>query len=155
MRTQSSLREYDLQLESGDRGRVLIFLPFDPKESWGRKQRYYVKGSLNGADFSETLSSKAGRYYISLSRELRKASGANPGDTAKLIIGLDETQRDDLPQDLILALNKSEKAKALFDKLTTFYRKQYVQWVEDAKRDDSRATRIELIIANLETTPEA
>lgn len=34
------------------------------------------------------------------------------------------------------------EAKAFFDSLATFYRKNYIRWIESAKRPETRGARI-------------
>ena len=46
-----------------------------------------------------------------------------------------------LPEDLAAALD--EDARAFFDGLAPSHRKEWVRWVEEAKKPETRATRIE------------
>jgi len=50
------------------------------------------------------------------------------------------------PEDLAGALAKSEKARATWDSLAPSHRKEYVGWIEDAKRAETRAKRIDKAI---------
>jgi uncharacterized protein YdeI (YjbR/CyaY-like superfamily) len=49
------------------------------------------------------------------------------------------------------ALAKSKTAKTRFDKLSYTHRKEHVQWIESAKRPETRARRIEQVLARLTT----
>lgn len=52
-----------------------------------------------------------------------------------------------VPEELQIALSRSKKAKAFFDGLTYGYKKDFVQWVLSAKRDETRQDRISKIVA--------
>jgi uncharacterized protein YdeI (YjbR/CyaY-like superfamily) len=47
------------------------------------------------------------------------------------------------PPDLLAALKKNKKAWAVYEKFPPSHKKEYIQWVEDAKRDETRSNRIQ------------
>jgi len=47
-----------------------------------------------------------------------------------------------MPADLTAAVKKSAKARAAFDKFPPSHKREYIEWIIDAKRDDTRAKRI-------------
>ena len=51
-----------------------------------------------------------------------------------------------LAPDVARALKDEPKAKAFFDELASFYRKNYIRWIESAKREETRAGRIQEMI---------
>jgi uncharacterized protein YdeI (YjbR/CyaY-like superfamily) len=53
------------------------------------------------------------------------------------------------PADLTAALAKSPKAKAAFDALAPSHRREYTKWIEESKRPETRARRIEKTVAAL------
>jgi uncharacterized protein YdeI (YjbR/CyaY-like superfamily) len=64
-----------------------------------------------------------------------------PGDAQS------EKQKLDVPADLITALSKNKKALAVFQKLPPSHKKEYVKWINEAKKEDTRLRRIEKMIA--------
>jgi uncharacterized protein YdeI (YjbR/CyaY-like superfamily) len=46
------------------------------------------------------------------------------------------------PPDLLSALKKNKKAWAIYEKFPPGHKKEYILWVEDAKREETRAARI-------------
>jgi hypothetical protein len=54
-----------------------------------------------------------------------------------------KTKTTTLPEDLAKALAKNKVAKALFDALAFSHRREYVEWVVTAKRENTRKDRIE------------
>jgi len=54
-----------------------------------------------------------------------------------------------LPEDLAAALGKKKKEKAFFDALSFTNRKEYVEWIVTAKREETRAERVKGAIERL------
>lgn len=52
----------------------------------------------------------------------------------------------DVPDDLAAALNKNAKARATFDGFAPGYRRDYIEWITEAKREDTRQRRLEQTI---------
>jgi len=55
-----------------------------------------------------------------------------------------------LPEDLKNAMAKNKKAEAFFERLAPSYQKQYIAWIQVAKRPDTRAKRVKESIELLE-----
>jgi uncharacterized protein YdeI (YjbR/CyaY-like superfamily) len=51
-----------------------------------------------------------------------------------------------VPADLAAALAKNKKAKATYDAFTYSHRKEYVEWITEAKREETRAARLKQAI---------
>jgi hypothetical protein len=52
-----------------------------------------------------------------------------------------------VPPDLAAALRRNARARATFDGFTPSKRRDYVEWIQEAKRPDTRAGRIESALA--------
>ena len=61
------------------------------------------------------------------------------------------TKPTSTPADLTAALAKSPKAKVAFDALPPSHRREYTAWINEAKREETRARRIEQTITRLTT----
>jgi uncharacterized protein YdeI (YjbR/CyaY-like superfamily) len=48
----------------------------------------------------------------------------------------------DVPQDLVAALKKNAKARATFEAFSPSHRREYLEWITEAKREETRARRI-------------
>lgn len=53
------------------------------------------------------------------------------------------TKEISVPADLIAALKKNKKAFAIFEQFPPSHKKEYIQWIEEAKREETRKKRIE------------
>ena len=52
-----------------------------------------------------------------------------------------------VPADLAAALRKSARARAGFDRLPPSHRREYVEWITGAKREETRARRVATAVA--------
>ena len=49
----------------------------------------------------------------------------------------------EVPEDLLWALDANAQAQAIFDKFSFSHRKEYVRWIESARRANTRAQRVQ------------
>jgi hypothetical protein len=118
-----------------------ITLPFDPKAEWG-KVRAPVRGTIDGHPFTTTVARYGGVDYLAFRREVREAAGVEIGARVAIEVELDTSERVvELPADLAAALAKGGVRDA-FDALSNTHRREYVSWVEEAKREETRRTRL-------------
>jgi uncharacterized protein YdeI (YjbR/CyaY-like superfamily) len=60
-----------------------------------------------------------------------------------------EPRSDVPPDDLQRALKRNRAARELFEKLSPSHRRQYIGWIEEAKRDETRQRRIRKTVERL------
>jgi uncharacterized protein YdeI (YjbR/CyaY-like superfamily) len=91
-----------------------------------------------------------GRFLVPLSAENRTAAGVAAGDQVEVHIELDNGPREvAVPGDLAAALAQDDTARANFDGLSFTHRKEWVRWIEEAKKPETRATRLDRTIESL------
>jgi hypothetical protein len=128
---------------------VYINIPFDPNEAWGAKQRHDVTGTINGNTIRGPLISDNGEYFLSLGPAWRRDNNLDIGDSVTVVLDAEGPQLDNLPPDVAAALTAEPTALEFFGSIATFYRKNYMRWIESAKRPETRAARITEMIALL------
>jgi len=136
-------KSFRCKLEGTEKGRVYLVLPFDPEKAWGPKARYHIRGTINGRDVRGALEPFSKGYFLPLGPAYRREAGLHPGDlvTAKLVP--DGPQSETLAPDIVAALDAEPGAARFFDGLATFYRKNYLRWIDATKRSpEVRAQRI-------------
>jgi hypothetical protein len=139
-RTVSTQRFKTVVTQSGTR--ALIVLPFDPNEAWGAKDRHYVAGSINGCRFRGRLESNGREFFLPLGPAWRQSAGIRAGSKVDVALSPEGPQSDALAADITAALEAEPAAKAFFDGLASFYRKNFVRWIEGAKRPETRSARV-------------
>jgi Bacteriocin-protection, YdeI or OmpD-Associated/Domain of unknown function (DUF1905) len=123
------------------RQRPLLEIPFDVKAKWG-KARAPVATTINDHTFRSTVAVYGGRYLLGLNREAREAAGVGPGDRVVVDLELDTAERTvEVPPELHAVFAREPELRALFESLSFTHRKEYVRWIENAKREETRRAR--------------
>jgi hypothetical protein len=105
---------------------------------------------VNGYPFQTTVAVYGGRYFLGFRREIREAAGFDDGDRLAIVLELDDEPRTvDPPPELDAALAGDPEARAAFDRLSYTHRREYVEWVSGARREETRRTRLERTVAML------
>jgi Bacteriocin-protection, YdeI or OmpD-Associated/Domain of unknown function (DUF1905) len=126
-----------------------VVVPLDVPALLGSR-RPPVRGTLNGFPFRSTIAAYGDAFYLGVNRELRAAAGVEVGETVVVELERDEEPREvEVPIDLAEALASDGAALATFDGLSYTHRKEYVEWVEEAKREETRRRRVEKAVAML------
>ena len=74
---------------------------------------------------------------------IREQIGKTFGDEIQVSVELDTEERlIEIPKDLLKELKKDKQAKTFFDKLSFSHRKEYVTWINEAKKEETRQRRI-------------
>ena len=123
--------------------------PFDVEEVFGAK-RVKVLATFDGVEYRGSLVKMGGCYMLGITQELRKKIGKSFGDVIKVTITKDEEERNVIiPPDLLEVLNNNTEALKTFEKLSYTAKKEYVTWITEAKRAETRADRIEKAVIKL------
>jgi hypothetical protein len=124
-------------------GSAFIDLDFDVEREFSTRGRVSVKGTIDGHPFTSSVSPRNGRWYLVVNRAMRAEFGVEPGDTVEVTIDRDDAPRTiEAPEDLAAAIAADANATERWAGMSYSHRKQYVTWVEEAKRPETRARRI-------------
>jgi hypothetical protein len=141
-------QRFEADLERRGAGTVLR-IPFDPVAEFGRV-RAPVRMRINGFEFRTTLMRYGGVDYMGLNREVRDGAGLEAGQRVEIEVELDDEPRVvEVPDDLAQALRSEKAARDAFERLSYTHRKEYVRWIDEAKRDETRRSRIGKTISML------
>jgi hypothetical protein len=121
-----------------------IELPHDLKESYGVGNLVPFTAVFDGwVSYRGGLAKMGGEHaMILLRKDVRAELGKSPVDSVDVVVELDEKPRElEVPVDLRQALASAD-ALERFEGLAYTHRKEYVRWVEEAKRPETRTRRI-------------
>jgi Bacteriocin-protection, YdeI or OmpD-Associated/Domain of unknown function (DUF1905) len=138
----TSPRGFTAIVEPRPRGGITVKLPFDPSAEWGSRERYDVSGTVDGHKVRGRLRSGEGGYYLELGPAWCRDERVLPGTRVSVSLAPEGPQMGSLAADFAAALDAEPQARQFFESLATFYRKNFVRWVEEAKRPETRAKRI-------------
>ena len=98
--------------------------------------------TVGGHTYRSTIAPMGGASWIPLAAEHREAAGVQAGQEVDVRVELDTAPRETpLPEDLAAALD--DGARTFFVGLAPSHRKEWVRWVEEAKKPETRAARVE------------
>ncbi len=128
----------ELKLE-GKTGTYVV-VPLDVPAVFGRA-RPPVRGTINGSPLRSTIAKYGDDYFLVINRKVREAAGVAAGETVDIELELDTKPRIvRVPKDLARALD--EETRAAFDRMSYTHRREYVEWIDEAKREETRRRRI-------------
>jgi hypothetical protein len=112
------------------------------------RARMRVKGTIDGSPFRSSLMPAGdGDVFIVVNKELRDKIGKGSGEVVEMTVGLDTSAVVvSIPADLKKALSQNAKAETSFRKMAPSHRKAYVQWIEQAKKAETRESRLKKAI---------
>jgi hypothetical protein len=139
---------FESTVELGGKTATGIPVPDEVVAGLGDSKRPAVTITVNGYTYRTTAVRMGGRFLVPLSAEHREAAGLAAGDDVAVEIALDTSPREvTLPEDLAAAMDGA--ARTAYDALSYSHRKEWVRWVEEAKKPETRASRIEKTVAGL------
>lgn len=123
--------------------------PFDVEKVFGAK-RVKVIATFDGVPYRGSLVRMGGCYMLGMTQEIRKQIGKEPGDLVNVTIEKDDEERvPDAPADFMEPLMQNSAALATYENLSYSGKRDYVLWITDAKKEETRKDRIEKSIAKL------
>jgi hypothetical protein len=137
-------------VELGGKTATGIEVPDDVVAALGGGRRPPVTVTIGGHCYRTTVARMGGRFLVPLSAENRTAAGVAAGQEVDVDLEADTAPREvEIPADLVEALAGDHAARAAFDGLSYSHRKEWVRWVEEAKKADTRATRLAKTVESL------
>jgi hypothetical protein len=130
-------------IQNAGGGGAYVEVPFDVEEIFGSK-RPKVKAMIEGIPYRSTLMRMGTECHIpGILKDIREQIGKTFGDEVTVTLEPDtEARVVEIPKDLMKELKKTKEAKAFFDKLSYTHQKEYVRWVEESKKEETRQSRI-------------
>lgn len=141
--SQEQVFDAELELHPTDGG-VFLFVPFDVPEVFGQRGQVHVRGTLDGFPFRLPLTQdEDGNYILTVRKDLRNTIGKTWGLRVHVTMAPDTDEPGfTLPDDLVRALERTG-LRPKFDQLAYPHRREYVQWIERAKKPEARMRRIQ------------
>ncbi|MEI8203396.1 MAG: YdeI/OmpD-associated family protein [Bacteroidota bacterium] len=144
--------EFDAVLEKvPDMDACFIRFPYDVFEIFGKKNQVKIKAWIDGEYYRGSLANMGmGCHVLPILKSIRSKIKKNEGDSVHLIIEQDfEERKLVVPDDFLAELSKKPELLSFFESLSYSHRKEYVNWIIEAKRMETRLKRIEKSIEML------
>ena len=111
-------------------------------------KRAPVVVTVGSHSYRTTVAPYGGVYFVPLAAENREAAGVAAGEEVTVGLELDTAPREvTLPDDLDAALD--DDARAAYNRLSFTHRKEWVRWIEEAKKPETRTARVAKTVEGL------
>lgn len=137
--------EFSAELTRPDLKGAWTFAPVPPavSDAFGAKGRVPVTAAVNGVAFRTSLLPQGGgTHIIVVNKNIREQAGVDAGDRALVRVERDDQPRTvAAPPELRIALDAAPDARASYDALSYSRKKEYADYVAEAKRPQTRQRR--------------
>jgi hypothetical protein len=135
-------KRFTVTLERVGKTATMFRVPFDLEEAFGRA-RPPVLVTIRDHTWRTTPGVYDGVGHIVVNRSVKAATGVDAPERVRVTMEVDTKPRTvTVPPDLAEALADDAAAKAAFGSLSFTHRREYVEWIEEAKRPETRERRI-------------
>jgi bacteriocin resistance YdeI/OmpD-like protein/uncharacterized protein DUF1905 len=125
-------------------GGHLVEIPPDVLHSLGGKGRIAVNATFNGIPYRGSIVRMGGISCLGVLKATVEELGIDYGDTLEVTVEPDTEERSvEEPGDLAAALAKDAAARRAWDELSYTTRKEHARALEEAKRPETRARRLD------------
>ncbi|HEY3291305.1 MAG TPA: YdeI/OmpD-associated family protein [Anaerolineae bacterium] len=132
-------------------GKVFIAIPFDPDKVWGVRERHHITGMINDCKIRGQLVRNASGdgYMWALGPAWRRDNKIEVGQKVRVTLAPEGPRQENSAPDVAATFAAAPETVPFFESLPTFYRNNYMRWIDSAKRPETRASRIAEMIALL------
>ena len=142
-------KTFTVELERVQKTATMFRVPFDLEGAFGRA-RPPVKVTIRGHTWRTTPGVYDGVGHVVVNRAVKTSTGVDAGDRVRVRMELDTEPRTvTVPGDLSAALAADPAAEKAFAAMSFTHRREYVDWIEEAKRAETRTRRISSTLARV------
>jgi hypothetical protein len=124
-------------------GGAYVEVPFDVEAAFGSK-RPKVKALIEGVAYRGSLTRMGTECHVlGIRKEIREQTGKTVGDEVTISLELDTEPRVvEIPADLADALRIEPEMEAYFRSLAYTHQREYVEFINEAKKPETRTRRV-------------
>ena len=139
----SKKQTFTAEIKNAGGGGAFVEIPFDVEQEFGSK-RPKIRAMIEGVPYRGILTRMGSEYHmLIILKGIREQIGKTFGDQIEITVEPDSEPRQiEIPKDLMKEFKKDKDAKAFFDKLSYTHRREYVNWINEAKKEETRQNRI-------------
>ncbi|CEJ68027.1 hypothetical protein BN1195_00309 [Chryseobacterium oranimense G311] len=140
--------------QNGSMNAAFVEFPFSTEELFGKKGQVKIKALFDDrVEYRGSLAKmKSDCHILGLTQDIRKQLGKTFGDEVLVSLIEDKEERTiAIADDIASVFNENPDAKNLFNTMSYTHRKEYIRWIEEAKKPETRENRkirmIEMILS--------
>lgn len=130
--------------QNGEMNAAFVEFPFSTEELFNKKGQVKIKALFDGnVEYRGSLAKmKSDCHILGLTQEVRKQLGKTFGDEVSVSLTEDKEERVvEVAEDIVSVFNENPEAKTLFNKMSYTHKKEYIRWIEEAKKPETRENR--------------
>ncbi|BFO65739.1 YdeI/OmpD-associated family protein [Chryseobacterium sp. KCF3-3] len=130
--------------QNGEMNAAFVEFPFSTEELFHTKGQVKIKALFDDKiEYRGSLvKMKSDCHILGLTQEVRKLLDKTFGDEVSVVLTEDKEERVvEIADDIASVFNKNPEAKTLFDKMSYTHKKEYIRWIEEAKKPETRENR--------------
>ena len=139
-------------------GWVIIRVPFNVAETWGKRGQQRVQGEINGFGFKSTLfPTRGGEHFLLVNKKMQSGGKTAAGLTAKFRLQPDADPRPaPAPSgELLRELSQSKRLLKFYESFNNSTRRDIAQRIAEGKHPETRRRRAQQLAERLMETMEA
>ena len=135
--------EAEIRSDVGSGGAFVEF-PYDVQDLFGTRGRVPVQAAFDGEAYRGSMSKMGSDSHILIVvKNIREKISKQPGDKVTVTLSLDTEPRVvTVPPDFQALLNTNPAANESFKNFSYSKQRDYILWIEDAKREETRQRRM-------------
>lgn len=147
MATVKKKYAFEAEIRAGRGGGAYVEFPYDAEKEFGAKGRVPVSVTIGGVPEKSALM-KMGMpcHILGVPKAIREQIGKGPGESVAIVLWKDETPRRFVVPAAFRTSMKKAGVREFFDSLSFTHRKEYCRWITEAKREETRAKRLDKAI---------
>ncbi|OCA71375.1 YdeI/OmpD-associated family protein [Chryseobacterium arthrosphaerae] len=130
--------------QNGTMNAAFVEFPFSTEELFNKKGQVKIKAIFDGTiEYRGSLAKmKSACHILGLTQEIRKQLDKTFGDEVSVSLVEDQEERVvDIADDIAAVFDENPEARIMFDKMSYTHKKEYIRWIEEAKKPETRENR--------------
>ena len=149
-------KSFTAEIKNAGGGGAYVEVPFDVDAAFGSK-RPKVRAMIEVVPYRGILTRMGTDcHLLVVLKEIREQIGKTFGDEVTITVEPDTEPRVvEVPAELKKAFKTEQEAKVFFDRLSYTHQREYVMWINEAKREETRLNRISKAVEMLKQGKKA
>ena len=138
---------FNAEIRAGSGGGAYVVFPYDAEKEFGTRGKVPVDTTIDGVPYKGGLF-RMGMpdHMLGVPKSIRQQIGKGPGDIVAIVLWKDDAPREvEVPPELKARMKKAG-VLPFFESLSFTHRKEYSRWITEAKKDETRARRLDKAI---------
>ena len=134
-------------------GGHLVDVPTAVVSALGGRGRAAVRADFNGVPYRGSIVRMGPGFVLGVTKAIMAEIGVEVGDEIDVRVTLDDQPREiEVPDDVRAALSANPRLAEAWERLAYSHQREHVRAVEEAKRPETRARRIQRLVEALTRT---